>query len=89
MKTWVFNPHTGGVKISSTKQSEVHQRIERQGFGVRLAMLQTEISFFERITARKLQFCKPDPMIPHDCAMGRQPGENERELPRLDWKMGR
>ena len=29
MKTWAFNPHTGGVKISSTKQSEVHQRIER------------------------------------------------------------
>ena len=29
MKTWVFNPHTGGVKISSAKQSEVRQRIER------------------------------------------------------------
>jgi hypothetical protein len=29
-------------------------------------MLQTEISFFERITARKLQFCNPDPMIHHD-----------------------
>ena len=29
MKTWVFNPHTGGLKISSAKQSEVRQRIER------------------------------------------------------------
>ena len=29
MKTWIFNPHTGGVKISPAKQSEVRQRIER------------------------------------------------------------
>jgi len=29
MKTWSFNPHTGGVKISSAKQPEVRQRIER------------------------------------------------------------
>jgi hypothetical protein len=29
MKTWTFNPQTGGVKISSAKQSEVRQRIER------------------------------------------------------------
>ena len=29
MKAWAFNPHTGGVKISSAKQSEVRQRIER------------------------------------------------------------
>jgi hypothetical protein len=29
MKTWIFNPHTGGVKIGSAKQSEVRQRIER------------------------------------------------------------
>ncbi|MEW6003199.1 MAG: hypothetical protein AB1638_11210 [Nitrospirota bacterium] len=29
MKIWTFNPHTGGVKISSAKQSEVRQRIER------------------------------------------------------------
>ena len=28
MKTWIFNPHTGGVKISPAKQSEVRQRIE-------------------------------------------------------------
>ncbi|MEW6374555.1 MAG: hypothetical protein AB1502_02040 [Thermodesulfobacteriota bacterium] len=29
MKTWIFNPHTGGVKISPAKQLEVRQRIER------------------------------------------------------------
>lgn len=29
MKTWIFNPHTGGVKISPAKQSEVRKRIER------------------------------------------------------------
>jgi len=29
MKAWAFNPHAGGVKISSAKQSEVRQRIER------------------------------------------------------------
>jgi hypothetical protein len=29
MKTWVFNPHAGGLKISSSKQWEVRQRIER------------------------------------------------------------
>ena len=29
MKTWTFNPHTGGVKISPAKQAEVRQRIER------------------------------------------------------------
>ncbi len=29
MKTWAFNPHTGGVKIGFAKQSEVRQRIER------------------------------------------------------------
>ena len=29
MKTWAFNPHTDGVKISSAKQSEVRPRIER------------------------------------------------------------
>ena len=31
MKTWVFNPHTGGVKISSARQSEIRRRIERYG----------------------------------------------------------
>ena len=29
MKTWIFNPHTGGLKIRSSKQWEVRQRIER------------------------------------------------------------
>ena len=29
MKTWMFNPHAGGLKISSSKQREVRQRIER------------------------------------------------------------
>ena len=29
MRTWAFNPHRGGVKISSAKQSQVRQRIER------------------------------------------------------------
>jgi hypothetical protein len=29
MKTWVFSPHTRGVKISPSKQSEVRQRFER------------------------------------------------------------
>lgn len=28
MKTWVFNPHRGGLKISSAKQSEIRRRIE-------------------------------------------------------------
>ena len=28
MKTWIFNPHTGGVEISPAKQLEVRQRIE-------------------------------------------------------------
>ena len=29
MKTWMFSPHGGGLKISSSKQWEVRQRIER------------------------------------------------------------
>ena len=28
MKTWIFNPHAGGVKISRAKQSEIRRRIE-------------------------------------------------------------
>ena len=29
MQTWIFNPHAGGLKIGSSKQWEVQQRIER------------------------------------------------------------
>jgi hypothetical protein len=29
VKTWMFNPHTGGLKIGSSKQWEVRQRIKR------------------------------------------------------------
>ena len=28
MKTWVFNPHVGGVEIGRAKQSEIRHRIE-------------------------------------------------------------